>query len=139
MIPTTTTVSVPVVEDDEKYNSNNLAQIQKHVLLRNGTFSFDTQISNMMCCCSHDTTNHLDHFSTCLVPNCLCDKFLEEGFKVSELVLTRRGTIKKKNARVLQVPEPCVEVGVQGDENELLPLPNQDKSLDSYIEGLAQI
>src|SRR5262249_25112268 len=105
-------------------------------------FSFDTQISNRMCCCNHDTTNHLDRFSTCLVPNCLCDKFLEEGFKVSELVLTIRGTIKKKKAQVL--PEPCVlEVEIrQVDDNELLlPLPPSltDKSLDSYIEGLAQI
>jgi len=115
-----------------------LSQVQKHIMRKNATFDFDTQISNT-CCCNHDTTDHLDRFSTCLIPSCLCDQFLDEGFKVSSTVLTRRGTIKKKNARV-QVPERCaVEVEIQGNENELLS-PNPDKGiLDSYIESLAQI
>jgi len=128
---TTTTTTVTV--DD-------LSQVQKHILLKNGTFDFDSdaQISNEMCCCHHDTSWHLDRVDCCLFAGCLCDIFLDEGFRISSTILTSRGTIKKKNARV-QVPEPCAEVEIQGDESQLLP-PNPDKGiLDSYIESLAQI
>jgi hypothetical protein len=118
---TTTTTTVTI----------DLSQVQKIIMLKNGTFSFSNQISNT-CCCRHSTTEHIEGNDCCLVPSCLCDRFLDEGFKVSSTVLTRRGTVKKKkNAK------PCVvEVGVQGDE---IP-PNSDKiTLDSYIESLARM
>jgi hypothetical protein len=73
-----------------------LSQIQKHTMRKNGTFSFDIQIPNSQCCCRHSTAEHLDCFSTCLVPGCLCYEFLEEGYKASDTVLTRRGTVKKE-------------------------------------------
>jgi hypothetical protein len=114
-----------------------LSQVQKHIMLPNGTFSFSNQNANM-CFCGHSTAEHLDFHSTCLIPDCLCNQFLDKDFKISSTVLTRRGTIKKKNDRV-QIPKQCVEVQVQGDDNELSP-PNPDKNiLDSYIEKLAQI
>jgi len=111
------------------------SRVQKIVMLRNGTFDFDfedAQISNM-CCCHHDTSWHLDRVDCCLFAGCLCDIFLDQGFRVSSTVLTRRGTIKKKNAK------PCVaEIEFQGDE--IPPPSHPDKSiLDSYIESLAQI
>jgi hypothetical protein len=119
-------------EENQVYNLD-ITHIQKHILTHNGTFSFSNQNANM-CFCGHSTAEHLDFHSTCLIPDCLCNQFLDKDFKISSTMLTRRGTIKKKNDRV-QVHKPCV-----GDDNELSPPPNPDKSvLDSYIESLAQI
>jgi hypothetical protein len=104
------------------------SRVQKIILLKNGTFDFDfdTQLSNL-CCCQHSMADHLDKTDCCLFAEdeelCLCTKFLDEGFRVSDTFLTRRGTVRKERKTRAQVIEPEV----------------RDTQLDSYIESLAQM
>jgi DNA topoisomerase IB len=61
-----------------------LSQAQKHVMLRNGTFEFDS-VKQGTCCCGHSINDHLRCVDCCLAKTkeiCICEKYLEEGSKV---------------------------------------------------------
>jgi len=70
---------VMIVEDE--YDPE-LLQAQKIIMLKNGLFEFDN-IPYSLCVCGHLASDHLDLVDCCLFGLCLCDKFLEEGSKVT--------------------------------------------------------
>jgi hypothetical protein len=64
--------------EEEVYDS--LSQAQKHIMLKNGGFEFDTKQSSCCCGCGHSVTEHLDYVDCCLSKElCLCDRLLMQG------------------------------------------------------------
>lgn len=96
--------------EEEVYDS--LSQAQKHIMLKNGGFEFDTKQSS--CCggCGHSVTEHLDYVDCCLSKElCLCDRFLD--------------------ASEMTIP--------QQKQGKLPHKQKEDKQLDSYIQQIARM
>ena len=88
-----------------------LSQTQKHVMMRNGTFEFDTP-KRGTCCCGHSINDHLEMVDCCIAKSeelCICDRFLDKESK----------TISRKQGKVKE------DV--------------QDQVVDNYIQQLAKI
>ena len=91
-----------------------LSQTQKHVMMRNGTFEFDTPKLGTCCCC-HSINDHLEMVDCCIAKSeelCICDRFLDKESK----------TISRKQGKV---------------KEDVLPL--QEQKVDSYIQQLAKL
>ena len=103
---------------EEVYDA--LSQAQKHIMLKNGGFEFDTKQSS--CCggCGHSVTEHLEYVDCCLSKElCLCDRFLD----TSEVTIPqqKQGKLPKKEQE-------------QKDRIDL-----EDNKLNRYIQQLAKM
>lgn len=104
-------MSVITIMEEEVYDS--LSQAQKHIMLKNGAFEFDS-FKQCSCYCGHSVSDHLDYIDCCLSKElCLCDKFLDKESKV---------TIPKK---------------LQRKKEDVLQ--KETAQLDNYIQTLARI
>jgi hypothetical protein len=66
---------------EEVYDA--LSQAQKHIMLKNGMFEFDT-FKPGTCCCNHSVAEHLDSSDLCLSRElCQCDRFLDKEAKIT--------------------------------------------------------
>ena len=98
----------------EEVYDDALSQAQKHIMLKNGMFEFDT-FKPGTCCCNHSVAEHLDFSDLCLSRElCLCDRFLD---KESKITPQKQQKVSKKED-VLQ---------------------KETRQLDNYIQTLARI
>ena len=96
-----------------------LSQTQKHVMMRNGTFEFDTP-KRGTCCCGHSINDHLEMVDCCIAKSeelCICDRFLDKESKIITTISRKQGKLPQKE--------------------DVLPL--QDQKVDNYIQQLAKI
>jgi hypothetical protein len=100
-------MSVITIMEEDAYDS--LSQAQKHIMLKNGAFEFDS-FKQCSCYCGHSVS---DHFCCLSKELCLCEKFLDKESKV---------TIPKK------LPRKKEDV-----------LQKETGQLDNYIQTLARI
>jgi hypothetical protein len=99
---------------EEVYDS--LLQAQKHIMLKNGSFEFDS-LKQGSCCCGHSVTEHLDYTDCCLSKEfCPCDRFLDES-KIT----------KKQDSKL-----PHKKDQKQKEQME-------DRQLENYIQTLAKM
>ena len=74
-----------------------LSLTQKHIMLKNGTFEFDT-FKPGTCCCNHSVAEHLDFSDLCLSRElCLCDRFLDKDSKIA--ISYQKQQVPKKEER----------------------------------------
>jgi hypothetical protein len=101
--------------EEEVYDS--LSQAQKHIMLKNGAFEFDSG-KQCLCCCGHSVTEHLDYTDCCLSKElCLCDRFLDKSFKVTATIPRKQdGKLRKEDVSQ-----------------------KETRQLDNYIQTLAQM
>jgi hypothetical protein len=111
--------------EEEVYDS--LSQAQKHIMLKNGGFEFDTKQSS--CCggCGHSVTEHLDYVDCCLSKElCLCDRFLDKESKATVTIPQKEdGKLPRKKEDVLLLQKQKEQI--------------EDRQLDNYIQTLARI
>jgi hypothetical protein len=95
---------------EEVYDA--LSQAQKHIMLKNGMFEFDT-FKPGTCCCGHSVSDHLDRVDCCLCKElCDCERYLDENSRVT-------------------VPQKL--------DGKLPQKQKEDKQLDSYIQQIARM
>ena len=100
---------------EEVYDA--LSQAQKHIMLKNGMFEFDT-FKPGTCYCNHSVAEHLDFSDLCLSRElCLCDRFLDKESKIT--------------------PQKQQKVPKKEEQKQKEPI--EDRQLDSYIATLARM
>jgi hypothetical protein len=87
---------------EEVYDA--LSQAQKHIMLKNGMFEFDT-FKPGTCCCNHSVAEHLDFSDLCLSRElCLCDRFLDKEAKIT-ISPQKQQRVPKKEGQKQKEPE----------------------------------
>jgi len=80
---------------------DDLSTVQKHIMLKNGTFDFNTH-PPQMCTCGHSSSEHLDGTNCCLIAKndiCLCLEFVNKNTKT---VKKDNGLPKNQNPKEIQ-------------------------------------
>ncbi|MGA9152746.1 MAG: hypothetical protein WBZ36_19385 [Candidatus Nitrosopolaris sp.] len=109
---------------EEVYDS--LLQAQKHIMLKNGNFEFDS-LKQGSCCCGHSVTEHLDYTDCCLSKEfCPCDRFLDKESKATVTIPQKEdGKLPRKKEDVLLLQKQKEQI--------------EDRQLDNYIQTLARM
>jgi hypothetical protein len=90
-------------------------QQQKHFVESNGMLH--NRYPEQKCLCGHLTSQHLDCTDLCLNTECLCENFVEEGYRA-----------KRENAQLVEKKKEKGRVEVQ-----------EDQRLNNYIRTLSEM
>jgi hypothetical protein len=80
-------------------------QQQKHFMESNGMFY--NGYPEVKCLCGHLTSQHLDCTDLCLNTECICETFVEDGYRVT--------IPKRENGQLVERKKEKGNVEVQGD------------------------